>query len=408
MTILFAICENIFNMLNEMAPYLLLGFGLSGILSVLVSQDKIQDKIGPNNFSSTLKAVLYGIPLPLCSCGVIPVATSLKKHGASKGSVIAFITTTPQTGVDSIMLTYGMLGAPILFLKLIVALVSGIFSGVLTNIYDSTSTPKNQDLCPDECCDTDQGGIIKRALSYGFRTLPKDIVEPLLVGVVLAGFIGLLAQDDFSNIREHIFAYHSVIKILIIMIISIPLYICATASIPIALMIATTLGSPGAAIALLIAGPATNLSTIATCIKIVGKKSTFIYVGTVFVFAFIAGIITDNIALVQNSMVSSHHHMHGMHVSVFSYICMFALLGVLFGCIFSKKKLNKTSESIQINVKGMTCSHCESNVVKGLMSLDGTISAEANHETGEVVLNSSNYNPDKVKDVIESYNYEVI
>ena len=87
---------------------------------------------------------------------------------------------------------------------------------------------------------------------------------------------------------------------------------------------------------------------------------------------------------------------------------MFALLGVLFGCIFSKKKLNKTNESIQINVKGMTCSHCESNVVKGLMSLDGTISAEANHETGEVILNSSNYNPDKVRDVIESYNYEVI
>ena len=87
---------------------------------------------------------------------------------------------------------------------------------------------------------------------------------------------------------------------------------------------------------------------------------------------------------------------------------MFALLGVLFGCIVSKKKLNKTMESIQIKVKGMTCSHCESNVVKGLMSLDGTLSAEANHETGEVVLNSSNYDPKKVKDIIESYNYEVI
>ena len=408
MNILFSICENIFNMLNEMAPYLLLGFGLSGLLSVLVSQDKIQDKIGSNNFSSTLKAVLYGIPLPLCSCGVIPVATSLKKHGASKGSVIAFITTTPQTGVDSIMLTYGMLGAPILFLKLSVALISGLFSGVLTNSFDSSADTKDKDLCYDECCDTEQGGIIKRALSYGFKTLPKDIVEPLLVGLILAGFIGLLAQDDFSTIRDSIFGYSSIVKILIIMVISIPLYICATASIPIALMIATTLGSPGAAIALLIAGPATNLSTIATCIKIVGKKSTFIYVGTVFIFALIAGIIADNITLVQNSVMVNHEHMDGMHSSVFSYICMFALLGVLFGCVFNKKQLDKSRKSIQINVKGMTCSHCESNVVKGLMGLEGTISAQANHETGEVVLNSSSYDSDKVKAVIESYNYEVI
>ena len=408
MDILFNICENIFNMLQTMAPYLLLGFAFAGLLSVLVSQEQIENKIGSSNFSSTLKAVLYGIPLPLCSCGVIPVATSLKKHGASKGAVISFITTTPQTGVDSIMLTYGMLGAPILILKLIVALVSGLFAGVLTNLYDTKKTTKDKDLCHDECCDNEQGGVVKRALYYGFKTLPKDIVEPLLVGLLLAGFIGLLAQDDFSTIRDYILGYSSIVKILIIMIISIPLYICATASIPIALMIATTLGSPGAAIALLIAGPATNLSTIATCMKIVGKKSTLIYVGTVFIFALISGIIADNMVLVKDSIIAAPGHIHGEHISIFSYICMFILLGVLFGCVFNQKKLNKTNQSFQIKIKGMTCSHCESNVIKGLMSLDGTISADANHQTGEVILNSSNYNPQKIQDIIESFNYEVI
>ena len=124
-------------------PNLLLGFAFAGLLSVLVSQEQIESKIGSSNFRSTLKAVLYGIPLPLCSCGVIPVATSLKKHGASKGAVISFITTTPQTGVDSIMLTYGMLGAPILILKLLVALISGLFAGVLTNLYDTKKTIKD-------------------------------------------------------------------------------------------------------------------------------------------------------------------------------------------------------------------------------------------------------------------------
>ena len=157
-----------------MAPYLLLGFAVAGFLSVLVSQDQIKAKIGSDNFQSNLKAVLYGIPLPLCSCGVIPVATSLKKHGASKGAVISFLTATPQTGVDSIIVTYGMLGLPILILKLIIALSSGLIAGILTNFFNSTKTNNNDRICYDECCDDTKGGIIKRALIYGFQTLPKE------------------------------------------------------------------------------------------------------------------------------------------------------------------------------------------------------------------------------------------
>jgi len=405
--IIFNICQNIFFLLHEMAPYLLLGFGIAGLLSVLVSQDQIQNKIGPNNFSSCLKAVLYGIPLPLCSCGVIPVATSLKKHGASKGSVISFLTTTPQTGVDSIMVTYGMLGLPILILKLFIALVSGLFAGILTNFYDKKNQDEKDPPCYDECCNNDEGGLLKRGFIYGFRTLPKDIVEPLLVGLVLAGIIGLLAQDNFANIQDTIMSWHPILKILIIMIISIPLYVCATASIPLAVMIAAALESPGVAIALLIAGPATNLSTITTSMKIIGKKSTMIYVGTVFIFAFFSGIIADNIQIFRGS-IPDHLDVHGGHESFFSYLCIFILLIVLFLAITNKKNLSITAESIRIKIKGMTCSHCESNVVKGLMSLEGSISAEANHETGEVILNSSQYNSIKVKEMIESFNYEVI
>ena len=407
MDIIFNICQNIFFLLHEMAPYLLLGFGIAGLLSVLVSQDQIQNKIGPNNFSSCLKAVLYGIPLPLCSCGVIPVATSLKKHGASKGSVISFLTTTPQTGVDSIMVTYGMLGLPILILKLFIALVSGLFAGILTNFYDKKNQDEKDPPCYDECCNNDEGGLLKRGFIYGFRTLPKDIVEPLLVGLVLAGIIGLLAQDNFANIQDTIMSWHPILKILIIMIISIPLYVCATASIPLAVMIAAALESPGVAIALLIAGPATNLSTITTSMKIIGKKSTMIYVGTVFIFAFFSGIIADNIQIFRGS-IPDHLDVHGGHESFFSYLCIFILLIVLFLAITNKKNLSITAESIRIKIKGMTCSHCESNVVKGLMSLEGSISAEANHETGEVILNSSQYNSIKVKEMIESFNYEVI
>jgi uncharacterized membrane protein YraQ (UPF0718 family) len=147
MQLLFNVFQNIFHLLVEMAPYLLLGFGVAGLLSVLVSKEQIEDKIGGSNFSSCLKAVLYGIPLPLCSCGVIPVSASLKQHGASRGSIVSFLTTTPQTGVDSLWVTYGMLGAPILIFKLMVALLSGLFAGVLTNLFDT----KNDDYTNTAC-----------------------------------------------------------------------------------------------------------------------------------------------------------------------------------------------------------------------------------------------------------------
>ena len=134
----------IVTLLVEMSPYLLLGFAFAGLLSVLVSQEKIESQIGKQGFLSNLKAVLYGIPLPLCSCGVIPVSASLKRHGASKGSIISFLVATPQTGIDSILATYGVLGVPILIFKLIVALLSGLVAGSLSDIYDRDKEEKKE------------------------------------------------------------------------------------------------------------------------------------------------------------------------------------------------------------------------------------------------------------------------
>ena len=401
-------------MLHEMAPYLLLGFGAAGILSVLVSKEQIEDKLGSSNFVSCLKAVLYGIPLPLCSCGVIPVGVSLKQHGASRGSIVSFLTTTPQTGVDSLWVTYGMLGAPILIFKLIVALLSGLFAGVLTNLFDAKNQGTANSDCHQECCNSKKGGILKRALVYGFRTLPRDIVEPLLVGLILAGFIGLLAQDEFSLVVAQIRELPSVIKVLAIMGISIPLYVCATASIPLALLVASEslFNSPGGAIALLIAGPATNISTITTCIKMIGKRSTIIYVASIFMFALTSGIIADNMSFIINSVPMHNMNMDAhnpvMHLSWFSYLCVFTLLGVLGFCLFSNKKNEVNTKTKKIIIKGMTCSHCESNVEKYLLALKGMNSVQANYQTGEVILEGIDYDQSKIKEIIESLNYKVV
>ena len=396
----------IVTLLVEMSPYLLLGFAFAGLLSVLVSQEKIESQIGRQGFLSNLKAVLYGIPLPLCSCGVIPVSASLKRHGASKGSIISFLVATPQTGIDSILATYGVLGTPILIFKLIVALLSGLVAGSLSDIYDKDKKEKKSKSCSDECCD-DEKNIILKGFNYGFKTLPKDIAEPLIVGIVLSGVIAFLA--NFESIQSSIAVIPNnfggtIIKILIAMSFSIPMYICATASVPLAYVIATSLGSPGAAVALLIAGPATNISTITTTLKIVGRKSTVIYIGTVIAFGFIGGIIADLMSL--QFAAKPHHHDHG--ISLISLIYIFSLIGILFVALIGKKTIEKTSESISLKVKGMTCSHCESNVAKALMSLNGSKKIIANHNTDEVIIDSDNFNLSKIKSVLKELNYDFI
>tara|TARA_B100002051_G_scaffold76624_1_gene73164 strand:- start:11424 stop:12656 length:1233 start_codon:yes stop_codon:yes gene_type:complete len=396
----------IVTLLVEMSPYLLLGFAFAGLLSVLVSQEKIESQIGRQGFLSNLKAVLYGIPLPLCSCGVIPVSASLKRHGASKGSIISFLVATPQTGIDSILATYGVLGVPILIFKLIVALLSGLVAGSLSDIYDKDKEEKKRTSCADECCD-DEKNIILKGFNYGFKTLPKDIAEPLIVGIVLSGVIAFLA--NFESIQSAIAVIPNnfggtIIKILIAMSFSIPMYICATASVPLAYVIATSLGSPGAAVALLIAGPATNISTITTTLKIVGRKSTLIYIGTVIAFGFIGGIIADLMSL--QFAAKPHHHDHG--ISLISLIYIFSLIGILFVALIGKKTIEKTSESISLKVKGMTCSHCESNVIKALMSLNGSKKIIANHNTDEVIIDSDNFNLSKIKSVLKELNYDFI
>jgi len=396
----------IVTLLVEMSPYLLLGFAFAGLLSVLVSQEKIESQIGRQGFLSNLKAVLYGIPLPLCSCGVIPVSASLKRHGASKGSIISFLVATPQTGIDSILATYGVLGVPILIFKLIVALLSGLAAGSLSDIYDKDKEEKKRTSCADECCD-DEKNIILKGFNYGFKTLPKDIAEPLIVGIVLSGVIAFLA--NFESIQSAIAVIPNnfggtIIKILIAMSFSIPMYICATASVPLAYVIATSLGSPGAAVALLIAGPATNISTITTTLKIVGRKSTLIYIGTVIAFGFIGGIIADLMSL--QFAAKPHHHDHG--ISLISLIYIFSLIGILFVALIGKKTIEKTSESISLKVKGMTCSHCESNVIKALMSLNGSKKIIANHNTDEVIIDSDNFNLSKIKSVLKELNYDFI
>jgi uncharacterized protein len=315
--------------LAEMAPYLLFGFGVAGILSVLVSQETVERHIGGRGFMPVFKAALFGVPLPLCSCGVIPVAASLKKHGASKGATLAFLISTPQTGVDSILVTYSLLGLVFAVFRPVVALVTGLIGGWLADISESNEEKnehaRNPAPCHDECCHP-HGGASKlvRAIRYGFVILPRDIARPLLVGLLAAGVIAALVPKDFflgtmgSGIGQ----------MFVMMLIGIPIYVCATASVPIAASLILKGVSPGAALVFLITGPATNAAAIAAIWKMLGRKTALIYLGTVAVTALGAGILLNHL-FVLTGIDPAHaaHQMLSPWIGNASAIILLCILG---------------------------------------------------------------------------------
>ena len=184
----------------EMSPYLLFGFFVAGLLSVLISQDFVERHLGGRGVWPLLKASVFGVPLPLCSCGVIPVSMSLHKHGASKGATISFLLSTPQTGVDSIFVTLSLLGPIFAIFRPLAAFVTGIVGGslvdALTKAREGEDEPRPK--CTQECCSTDAApGRFARAMKYGFVTLPRDIGKAMLVGLAVAALISAIVPEGY-------------------------------------------------------------------------------------------------------------------------------------------------------------------------------------------------------------------
>jgi len=326
------------NTVAEMSPYLLFGFFMAGILSVLLSQRLVEKHLGGRGIWPLLKASLFGIPLPLCSCGVIPVSMSLHKHGASKGSTISFLLSTPQTGVDSIFVTLSLLGPVFAIFRPLVALVTGLVGGILVDLFehrtkDERTAPEE---CSDECCgDGNIASRVIRGLKYGFVTLPRDIGKAMLVGLVIAAFISAVVPDDFfaeKLLGTGIFA------MVVMMLLGIPVYVCATASVPIAAALIAKGLTPGAALVFLITGPATNAAGFTTIWKVLGRRTAIAYLFTVVVCALGAGLLLDTILPGLGSSVQAH--IHQMEPSIVGHISAAALLAVLAIAIFSTRKLS--------------------------------------------------------------------
>lgn len=330
----------------EMSPYLLFGFFVAGILSVLVSQRFVEKHLGGGGFWPLVKASLFGVPLPLCSCGVIPVSISLHKHGASKGSTVSFLLSTPQTGIDSIFATFSLLGPVFAVFRPVAAFLTGIFGGTLVNVFDpEKGDPNHQaEKCTDECCNSSNKiNKIFNGLKYGFVTLPRDIGKAMLIGLVIAAFISAFVPEDLfaeKLLGTGIFA------MVVMMFLGIPVYVCATASIPVAAALILKGLTPGAALVFLITGPATNAAAFTTIWKALGRRTAMVYLFTVAFSALGAGILLD--MMFPELGVSVRTHLHQMEPSILGHISAVVLLAVLGFAILSKtrhSKNDKTNES---------------------------------------------------------------
>jgi uncharacterized membrane protein YraQ (UPF0718 family) len=334
-----SIIVDFWNTAAEMSPYLLLGFFVAGALSVLISQRFVEKHLGGRGTWPLIKASLFGVPLPLCSCGVIPVSISLHKHGASKGSTISFLLSTPQTGIDSIFATLSLLGPVFAIFRPVAAFLTGIFGGTLVNVFNREKENPNHpsEKCTDECCNnSNKSSRIVRGLKYGFVILPRDIGGAMLIGLVIAACISALVPDDLF--AEKLLGT-GFLSMVVMMFLGIPIYVCATASIPVAAALILKGLTPGAALVFLITGPATNAAAFTTIWKALGGRTAIVYLFTVAISALGAGILLDMMFPALGPSVRTH--LHQMEPSVLGHISAALLLAVLGFAIFSKTKHTK-------------------------------------------------------------------
>ena len=314
-----------------MAPYLLFGFLVAGILAIWVSPEWVERHLGGRGLWSILKASAFGVPLPLCSCSVIPVSVSLKSHGASSAATTAFLISTPQTGVDSIAVTYALMGGVVALFRPLAALITGVVGGLLVSLFAEKNGQKTETSSTCSHCAPKQNRYL-HGLYHGFVALPKDIGLALLFGVVIAGAAtAWIPQGSFAP-----YLGGGALSVLLLMAAGVPVYVCATASVPIALGFIHLGASPGAAIAFLIAGPATNAATFTTIWKALGWKTAITYLLTIAVSAFSCGMLFDKLfPSIQWAMpaLADHEAMGQAWFYQVAAIVVLCLIGVsaLFG-----------------------------------------------------------------------------
>lgn len=308
MNTLLAVAEATWHILLDASPFMLFGFLVAGLMRAFVPSDLVAKYLGTKGPGSVIKAAVLGAPLPLCSCSVLPAAAGLRSQGASKGATASFLVATPETGVDSIAASYALLDPFMTVLRPVAAVLTAILAGLGVNLFDrDTPSRKNpipattsftQTASAPACdCGCDNARQTKKAfwprlkqgLQHSFGDILADIGGWFLAGVVLAGAITALLPPDALETWLGSGPW----PMLAAVAVAVPLYVCATASTPLAAALVLKGLSPGAALVFLLAGPATNAATLTVLGKLLGKRATTIYLGSIVLASLGLGLFTD-------------------------------------------------------------------------------------------------------------------
>ncbi len=298
--------DELVRILAESGPWLLLGFALAALARALLPASLIRRHLGAPGAGGVLKAALLGVPMPACSCSVIPLAASVRRHGASKGASASFAIATPETGPDTIALTWGLIGPVLAIIRPVGAFLAAVLAGVLINLFADAPADDAQEQpqaalqnCRDSCSCADDAAAtplpasttarLVDGLRYAFVELPADISLWLLAGLLATAAIGALVPPGFLEDRLG----QGLGPMLLMLVAGLPMYVCASASTPVvAILIAKGL-SPGAALVFLLAGPATNLATMAWALKDLGARALAIYVASIAAVSLSLGLLVD-------------------------------------------------------------------------------------------------------------------
>ncbi len=291
--------------LDESSLYILFGLFIAGLLQAFIRKERIAKYLGSQKIKSVFYAALFGVPLPLCSCGVLPMAMSLRKQGASKGATASFLISTPESGVDSMAITYALIDPLMTVFRPVAAFITAMTAGIVENLFPERKSKEKIEEIKDSCifCKEKENSSqnhnhslsyrITKGLHYAFVDLLGDIAKWLLIGIGIAGVISYLVPE---NVIGSYLGYGWQ-PMVVMLLVGVPLYICATASTPIAAALIAKGMSPGVALVFLLTGPATNVASLTVIGKFLGKRSALIYLASICLCAIILGIILNKIYL---------------------------------------------------------------------------------------------------------------
>lgn len=368
----------------EMAPYILLGFLFAGLLNEFVKPRTMARHLSGRGLLPVVKAAALGVPLPLCSCGVLPTAVSLRRRGASRAASTSFLIATPQTGVDSIAATYSLLGLPFAMIRPVAALVGAVAGGWAVGRFGGEEKAASDE---ESCCavgeeeassgDDSPGRRLLRAVRYGFVDMVGSVGGWLVIGLIVAALITVTVPESFFTALSD----NRLLAMLAVVAVAVPMYVCATGSIPIAMSLMMKGLSPGIAFVMLMAGPAANFASVMILSRTNGRRATAIYIASVVATAIGFGLVIDCLlpqswfALPMSGSGACHS---AEAIGWFPKVCGI-LLTLLLGYTLIVQRLirrrrNKNIEK-QMNkdyrIKGMNCPHCSATVERTIRGLEG-------------------------------------